>query len=350
MSLLVGARRVFRPSALASTSRALATAVESANSTAGASAAPTDDGLSAPRASSSTRLPPLPRTPPPSAHDDFVHVPLSGFYQKQVERMVVPLPASLFNVPSRPSLLHKIITAYRSSLRAGTASTKNRAEVNYSGKKMRPQKGTGRARLGDRGSPMLKGGGRAFGPRAKGPEGWKRKINRKEEQLGLKVSLSDKWRSGHLAVVDKLALDVPKTRLLQEKLGARGWEDALFVTGLLDESDNERAAFALAAGNLPGVAVVDNVDDLTVWEILRRRNVVLEMDAVDQLIERVDPEGPWIDEMEEEMLLEAEADAAALVQAEFEALSVEEQERQLQSMATMLAAEAEATPSSEVKV
>lgn len=261
--------------------------------------------------------------------------------------MVVPLPAALFNVPSRPSLLHKIVTAYRSSLRAGTASTKNRAEVNYSGKKMRPQKGTGRARLGDRGSPMLKGGGRAFGPRAKGPEGWKRKINRKEEQLGLKVSLSDKWRTGNLAVVDKLALDLPKARLLQEKLGARDWEDALFVTARLVE--NERAAFALAAGNLPTVAVVDNVDDLTVWEILRRRKVVLDLDAVDHLIERVDPEGPWVDEMDEEMLLEAEAEAAALVQAEFEALPVEEQERQLQDMTTLLAAEEAAAPA-EVKV
>lgn len=276
---------------------------------------------------------------PPAAHDDFVHVPLSGFYQKPSERMVVPLPASLFNVPSRPSLLHKIITAYRSSLRAGTASTKNRAEVNYSGKKMRPQKGTGRARLGDRGSPMLKGGGRAFGPRAKGPEGWKRKINRKEEQLGLKVSLSDKWRSGNLAIVDKLALDLPKTRLLQEKLGARGWEDALFVTQLLEEGDNERGAFALAASNLPRVAVVDDVADLTVWEILRRQKVVLEVDAVDRLIERVDPEGPWVDEMDEEMLLEAEAEAAALVQAEFEAMPAEEQAQRLQDMATMLSAE-----------
>jgi ribosomal protein L4 len=43
-------------------------------------------------------------------------------------------------------------------------------------------------------------------------------LGRKEEQLGLKVSLSDKWRSGNLAVVDKLALDLPKTRLLQEKV------------------------------------------------------------------------------------------------------------------------------------
>ena len=45
---------------------------------------------------------------------------------------------------------------------------------------------------------MLTGGGRAFGPRPKGPDGWTRKINRKEEQLGLRVGLSEKWRSGDL--------------------------------------------------------------------------------------------------------------------------------------------------------
>ena len=67
------------------------------------------------------------------------------------------------------------------------------------------------------------------------------------------------------------------------------------------------------------------------------------------MIERVDPDGPWVDEMEEEMLLEAEAEAAALVQAEFEALPVEEQERQLQDMTTLLAAEEAAAPA-EVKV
>ncbi|GAA6043259.1 hypothetical protein JCM8097_008491 [Rhodosporidiobolus ruineniae] len=302
MSFLAATRRVLRPSTLAS-SRALATAVDAP----APAAAPVEDISSAPVTASElpapTRYAPLPPSTPPAADDAFVHVPLLSFYSqpgaaRPAERLVVPLPAPLFNLPSRPSLLHKIITAHLSSLRAGTASTKNRAEVRFSGHKLRPQKGTGRARLGSRGSPMLKGGGRAFGPRPKGPDGWKRKINRKEEQLGLRVALSDKWRAGNLAVVDRLGLDRPLTRELRQKLASRGWNDALFVTSYANEEEQSRAAFELAAGNLPDVALVSDVSDMTVWDIVKRRKVILELDAVDDVVERVDPYGPWVEDEE----------------------------------------------------
>ncbi|KPV78167.1 uncharacterized protein RHOBADRAFT_50670 [Rhodotorula graminis WP1] len=333
MSFLAATRRAVRPS-FASCSRALATEAAAPLSGAG-------DAQAAPVASSSTSAPStrdsLPFDAESSLGDAFVHVRLRRFYSPKLatspdstspaatEPMVVPLPAPLFDVPARPTLLHKIITAHLSSLRAGTASTKNRAEVAFSGKKMRPQKGTGRARLGDRGSPMLKGGGRAFGPRPKGPDGWMRKINRKEEQLGLRVSLSEKWRSGNLVVVDQLGLDEPRTRVLSQKLATRGWTDALFVTASnaarTDDATTvqSRAAFELAVGNIPDVALVTDVQDLTVWDIVKRRNVVIELGAVDEVIERVDPYGPFVeqyafdpeDEFEfDEAELEGEAQAA----------------------------------------
>ncbi|GAA5985376.1 hypothetical protein JCM5350_005163 [Sporobolomyces pararoseus] len=315
MSFFAATRRAFRPSSLASTSRALATAAEPTVDL--STPAEPLESLTPATEVPTTSLPPLPRTPPPSALDAFVHVPLESFYPRHSdptlnnpsERMIVPLPAPLFNVPSRPSLLHKIVVAHLSSLRAGTASTKNRAEVNFSGKKIRPQKGTGHARLGSRGSPMLKGGGRAFGPRPKGPDGWKRKINRKEEQLGLRVSLSEKWRSGNLAVVEKLGLDTPSTRTLKDKLTERGWTNALFVTGNSTDQDSERArwAFELSSGNLPEVAVVTDVSDMTVWDIVKRRNVVIDLEAVDNVINRIDPNGPWL-EQEWEDLDEGEYD------------------------------------------
>ncbi|BGP36390.1 54S ribosomal protein yml6, mitochondrial [Rhodotorula kratochvilovae] len=320
MSFLAATRRAIRPS-FASSCRALAT-----EATAPLAGAP--EAQAAPVASSSAPAPSLLDSLPFDADatvgDAFVHVPLHTFYSNPLaspidpptERMVVPLPAPLFNTPARPSLLHKIVTAHLSSLRAGTASTKNRAEVAFSGKKMRPQKGTGRARLGDRGSPMLKGGGRAFGPRPTGPDGWQRKINRKEEQLGLRVSLSEKWRAGNLVVVDKLGLDEPRTRVLSQKLASRGWTDALFVTAV--EGDvKSRAAFELAVGNIPDVALVTDVKDLTVWDIVKRRNVILELEAVDEVIERCDPNGPFVDDYED-FGLEEEIDFDALAEAEAE--------------------------------
>ncbi|GAA5997225.1 mitochondrial 54S ribosomal protein uL4m YML6 [Rhodotorula paludigena] len=332
MSFLAATRRVLRPSVFASSSRALATAVESLAPLAGSADAP-----AAPVASSSASpAATIDAAELASAVGSFVHVPLAPFYPASSpsatdaapEAMVVPLPAPLFDTPSRPSLLHKIVTAHLSSLRAGTASTKNRSEVSFSGKKMRPQKGTGRARLGSRGSPMLKGGGRAFGPRPKGPEGWKRKINRKEEQLGLRVSLSEKWRSGNLVVVDKLGLAAPQTRVLNQQLTQRDWLDALFITSVGGE-EQPRVAFELAAGNLPNVALVTDVRDMTVWDVLKRRKVVIELDAVDEVIERVDPFGPFVEEPWEDIEEDFEFDEADLAEAEAlaEAYAVEAQEQ-----------------------
>ncbi|GAA6062757.1 hypothetical protein JCM10212_005553 [Sporobolomyces blumeae] len=322
MSFLAATRRALRPSTFASTSRALATAAEASP----AAPAAAEAVETSPVTGESTQpiLEPLPTTQRPTALDAFVHVPLETFHPRAsdpsldstsatAERLIVPLPAPLFNVPSRPSLLHKIITAHLSSLRAGTASTKNRAEVNYSGRKMRPQKGTGNARLGSRGSPMLRGGGRAFGPRPKGPDGWKRKINRKEAQLGLRVSLSEKWRAGQLSIVDRLGLAQPSTRTLKQMLDQRGWDDALFVTGSAGGDADERArwAFELSSGNLPNVAVCTDVSEMTVWDIVKRRTVVFDLGAVDSVIERIDPMGPWLEEEWEDFdgdELELEAD------------------------------------------
>ncbi|GAA5888874.1 hypothetical protein JCM6882_002886 [Rhodosporidiobolus microsporus] len=329
MSLLSATRRAFKASSFASTSRALATAVEGSAT----AAAPVEPPAELSAQAASVRPTPLPSTSKPEPTDAFVHVPLLSFYSPSAaaspssasDRLIVPLPAPLFNTPSRPSLLHKIITAHLSSLRQGSASTKNRAEVRYGGKKTRPQKGTGRARLGDRGSPMLKGGGRAFGPRPKGPDGWLRKINRKEEQLGLRVALSEKWRSGNLAVVDKLGLDQPLTRVLRQKLATRGWNDALFVTSLANEEEQSRAAFELAAGNLPEVALVTDVSEMTVWDIVKRGKVILELDAVDDVVERVDPYGPWVeDELAWEDFEDAEFEDGAAEFAVEQALAEQE--------------------------
>ncbi|SCZ91508.1 BZ3500_MvSof-1268-A1-R1_Chr1-2g01455 [Microbotryum saponariae] len=245
-------------------------------------------------------------TPPPTPYHPYVHVPLGSLFPSTSSSssktsdspLLVPLPAPLFNAPSRPSLLHKLIVAHLASLRTGTAATKNRREVAYSGKKIRPQKGTGRARLGSRGSPMLKGGGRAFGKRPKGPDGWARLVNRKEERLGLSVGLSDKWRVGGLNVVERIGMDLISTRKLNENVLRKGWSDTLFILGT--KSDplelSAQAKFELSAGNLENLSCIKQMDQLKVWDIVKKRNVVVELDAVDDLIHRVDPEWAWEEE------------------------------------------------------
>ena len=98
---------------------------------------------------------------------------------------------------------------------------------------------------------MLRGGGNAFALTPKGPDGWKREVNRKEEQLGLRVSLSDKWRAGDLAVVENIGLDEISTRILRERLATRGWTDALFI--LAPGTTAEKEAFVRSCGDRKSV-------------------------------------------------------------------------------------------------
>ncbi|SCV68052.1 BQ2448_173 [Microbotryum intermedium] len=274
--------------------------------------------------------------PAPTPYHPFVHVPLGSLYRSSsstaaasTSPLLVPLPAPLFNAPSRPSLLHRLIVAHLASLRTGTAATKNRREVAYSGKKIRPQKGTGRARLGSRGSPMLKGGGRAFGKRPKGPDGWRRLVNRKEERLGLSIGLSDKWRIGGLNVVERIGMDLVSTRKLNETLLRKGWSDSLFILGTKTEPSDlsAQAKFEFSAGNLKEVSWIKELDQLKVWDIVKKRNVVVELDAVDDLIHRVDPDWAWEEEEfdEEEEWIDEEASEVEVgrVHAEQEIKSVE---------------------------
>ena len=64
----------------------------------------------------------------------------------------VSLPASVFGQPMRKDILHRCVVWFLSTLRQGTQSTRTRSTVAYSGKKLRQQKGTGKARVGDAGS------------------------------------------------------------------------------------------------------------------------------------------------------------------------------------------------------
>lgn len=65
---------------------------------------------------------------------------------------VVPLPQDIFGKPIRKDILHRNVVWYLSTLRAGNQHSKTRKTVAYSGKKIMPQKGTGKARVGDRSS------------------------------------------------------------------------------------------------------------------------------------------------------------------------------------------------------
>jgi large subunit ribosomal protein L4 len=171
----------------------------------------------------------------------------------------VELDDAIFGIEPNVAVLHQVVTAQLAAARAGTQSTKTRAEVRGGGKKPWRQKGTGRARQGSSRSPQWTGGGVALGPK---PRSYRQKTPKKMVQLALRSALSDRAREGRVAVVEAWDFDEPKTRLAREALGALGWEGkVLVVVGPHEE------AVIKSFRNLPDVQLL-LANELNAYDVL----------------------------------------------------------------------------------
>ncbi|PLW51416.1 hypothetical protein PCANC_05189 [Puccinia coronata f. sp. avenae] len=144
--------------------------------------------------------------------------------------LVFPLSSFVFGQPFRSDIIHRCVNFERSLMRSGSANTKTRSEVAMSGRKLRPQKGSGRARLGDASSPTLRKGGAAFGPK---PKDWAQGIQRKVWELGLRTILSQRWREGRLLVVDRFEMHGREqaSAELAKLVKYRNWSSAVIIAG-----------------------------------------------------------------------------------------------------------------------
>ena len=189
----------------------------------------------------------------------------------------IELADEVFGLEPRPDILHRVVNWRLAKRRQGTHKTKQRSEVTGSGRKIWRQKGTGRARHGNRKAPIFRGGGIAFGPQ---PRSHEIKLPKKVRKLGLKSALSAKLAAGELVVVAEAKLDDPRTRGLVEKLDKLGWTNVLIIDGELDTN------LVRAARNLPSVQLMPSVG-VNVYDILRRQLLVLTTAAVEQLEARL---------------------------------------------------------------
>jgi len=156
---------------------------------------------------------------------------------------------ALFAREYNEALIHQLVVAYQANARSGNRKQLTRAEVHHSTKKPFKQKGTGNARAGMTSSPLWRGGGRIF-PNSP-DENFSQKVNRKMYRAGVAAILSQLAREDRLVVVDNLALEAPKTKLLAQKLKGMGLESVLLVTDTVDSN------LELASRNLPNVLVLE---------------------------------------------------------------------------------------------
>ncbi|THH19999.1 hypothetical protein EW146_g1262 [Bondarzewia mesenterica] len=183
------------------------------------------------------------------------------------------LDPTVFAHPIRRDILHLCVVHVLDSLRQGSANTKTRAEVRGSGFKIRPQKGTGKARLGDGQSPMLRGGGVAFGPK---PRDFSTKLPRKVIQMGMRVALSARVKERGLRVVQSLDWQGVKTKEMAQRLEELGWGKTLFVTG----RKTIPTGLDRSCSNLFMVDTA-TAEELNVYDLVKWPQVVLDIEAVE---------------------------------------------------------------------
>jgi large subunit ribosomal protein L4 len=199
-----------------------------------------------------------------------MRVPLKDMSGKQVGEL--ELSDAIFASPVNTSVMHQALVRQMSNARQGTHDTKSRGEVRGGGKKPWRQKGTGRARQGSTRAPNFVGGGTVFGPT---PRKYTKALPKKMQRLALRSALSAKAAAGALVVVDKVAIDAPKTKTVVNMLSALGLKDqtVLFVT---------------AEKTLPVWKSVNNIAEvktllsgyINVRDLLSHETVLLTQDAV----------------------------------------------------------------------
>lgn len=186
----------------------------------------------------------------------------------------VNLPDAIFGLEPRKDIVQRCVNWQLARRQRGTHKTKERGEINRTGKKVYSQKGTGQARHGPASVVQFRGGGRVFGPVVRSHA---HDLPKKVRALALKHALSAKAKDGGIVVLDKATVKEPKTTLLAQAFGKLGLDNALIIDGAEIE-----AGFRTAARNIPNIDVLP-VQGINVYDIMRRKTLVLTKAAVDAL-------------------------------------------------------------------
>lgn len=182
----------------------------------------------------------------------------------------------IFAEPMNGPLLHQAVVAQQANRRQGTHSARTRGQVVHSNRKLRAQKHTGRARLGDAGNPGLRGGGVAHGPH---PRDHSKRLPIRMRRNALRIALSDKVRHGYITVLEELFVDDPSTRVLVDMVAALGIAGTTLIVTTEPTSDLRKSA-----KNLPGVNTMAS-RLLSPLEVTRARNIVISRHAMERIEE-----------------------------------------------------------------
>ncbi len=193
----------------------------------------------------------------------------------------IDLSEKVFAVEPSLACIKRVVDWQRAKARSGTHKTRTVSEVSGTGRKPRPQKGSGRARQGTLRAVHMRGGGTVHGPLVRSHE---TSLPKKIRQLGLKSAISLKIKSGALIITDNLFMNLISTKkcisILSNLVSARPKDKILTCAHEQDRN------FLLSVRNVPRFSYVPQVG-INVYDIVKSDTLVMSVDAVRQLEERL---------------------------------------------------------------
>ncbi|MCF6183228.1 MAG: 50S ribosomal protein L4 [Bacteroidales bacterium] len=187
----------------------------------------------------------------------------------------VTLSDEIFGIEPNDHVIYLDVKQHLANKRQGTHKAKERGEVKGSTRKIKKQKGTGTARAGSIKSPVLRGGGRVFGPR---PRDYSFKLNKKVKQLARKSALSYKASGNNILVVEDLDFQMPKTKAIIDFKNNLKINDKKLLLVLSNENKN----IYLSARNLKKSKVL-TVSQLNAYDVLNSETLVLTEGSIDKI-------------------------------------------------------------------
>lgn len=187
----------------------------------------------------------------------------------------VTLKPEIFGIEPSDHAIYLDVKQYLANKRQGTHKSKERAEVSYSTRKIKKQKGTGGARAGSIKSPLFVGGGRVFGPR---PKDYSFKLNKKVKQLARVSALSYKAKEKNILIVEDFNFEVPKTKEFIELRNNLKIQDKKLLLVIYEQNKN----VYLSSRNLSSSKVV-TLSELNTYDIMNASTLVFSEKTIDAL-------------------------------------------------------------------
>jgi large subunit ribosomal protein L4 len=187
----------------------------------------------------------------------------------------VLLSDDIFAVEPNNHAIYLDVKQYLAHQRQGTHKAKERAEVSFSTKKLKKQKGTGGARAGSRKSPVFVGGGTIFGPR---PRTYGFKVNKKVKDVARKSAFSHKLKENNVTVLENFTLNAPKTKDYLAILKDLSFDSKKTLLVIADIDKN----IILSSRNLKKAKVV-SVDQINTYDLVNADKVVISEGSVSKI-------------------------------------------------------------------